>query len=127
MTIRITTPKRPSVTVKTSTQSVQVSTNDIVGPPGPGVPPGGNPGDLLVKSSNEEYDTEWVDYKTKRYVHTQSSPSSEWAITHVLGGRPSITVVDSAGTTVIGEVSYLSDTDVVISFTAPFSGFAYLT
>lgn len=64
---------------------------------------------------------------TQRYVHTQSSASSTWTITHALGGRPSVTVVDSAGTVVIGEVGYNSNTTVVVSFTTPFSGFAYLT
>jgi hypothetical protein len=64
---------------------------------------------------------------TKRYIHTQASPSTSWSITHPLGGRPSVTVVDSAGTVVIGEVLYISNTQVTVSFTAPFSGYAYLT
>lgn len=63
----------------------------------------------------------------ERYVHTQGSPSTDWSITHPLGGRPSVTIVDSAGTVVIGEVTYVSDTQVTVTFTAPFSGFAYLT
>jgi hypothetical protein len=64
---------------------------------------------------------------TRRYVYTQTLASSEWVITHSLGGRPSVTVVDSAGTVVIGEVQYDSNTQVTVSFTVPFSGFAYLT
>lgn len=63
----------------------------------------------------------------ERHVHTQSSPSTTWVITHELKGRPSVTVVDSAGTMVIGEVTYNSDTQVTVNFTAAFSGFAYLT
>lgn len=63
----------------------------------------------------------------ERYVYTQSSPSATWDIVHELGGRPSVTVVDSAGTVVIGEVTYISDTQIQIAFTAAFSGFAYLT
>ena len=62
-----------------------------------------------------------------RYVHTQAAPSSTWNVTHDLGGRPSVTVVDSAGTVVIGEIRYNNDTSVTILFTAPFSGYAYLT
>lgn len=65
--------------------------------------------------------------QNQRHVHTQASVSSSWTITHALGGRPSVTVVDSAGTVIIGEVKYNSDTEVVVSFTSPFSGFAYLT
>lgn len=64
---------------------------------------------------------------TRRHIHTQNTVSTEWVITHTLGGRPSVTVVDSAGTVVIGEVQYDSNTQVTISFTAAFSGYAYLT
>lgn len=64
---------------------------------------------------------------TRRYVFTQASPVTTWTITHSLGGRPSVTVVDSAGTVVIGEVTYISDTQVTVEFTSAFSGYAYLT
>jgi hypothetical protein len=66
-------------------------------------------------------------HDNERFVFPQSSPSSTWSITHNLGGRPSVTIVDSAGTMVIGEVTYNSDTQVTVNFTAAFSGFAYLT
>jgi hypothetical protein len=62
-----------------------------------------------------------------RYIHTQSSVSSTWNIVHALGGRPSVTIVDSAGTVVVGDVVYNSNTSITVSFSAPFSGFAYLT
>jgi hypothetical protein len=64
---------------------------------------------------------------TKRYVHSQGIALSTWAITHSLGGRPQITIVDSAGTVVYGEIQYLSNTQIEVSFSAPFSGYAYLT
>jgi hypothetical protein len=66
-------------------------------------------------------------HNNERFVFPQPSPSSTWSITHDLGGRPSVTIVDSAGTMVIGEVTYNSDTQVTVNFTAAFSGFAYLT
>lgn len=62
-----------------------------------------------------------------RHVHTQASPSATWTINHTLGGYPSVMVVDSAATVVIGEVSYVSTAQVLVEFTAPFSGYAYLT
>jgi len=40
--------------------SLTVSTPGPAGPPGPGVPIGGNPGDLLSKSSATNYDTAWT-------------------------------------------------------------------
>jgi hypothetical protein len=62
-----------------------------------------------------------------RHIHTQSAASSTWSISHALGGRPSVTIVDSAGTVVVGEVVYNSNTVITVLFSAPFSGFAYLT
>ena len=62
-----------------------------------------------------------------REVFTQGSVSSTWNITHQLGGRPSVTIVDSAGTVVYGEVRYNSNTSITVLFSSPFSGFAYLT
>lgn len=64
---------------------------------------------------------------TRRYIHTQGSPSTTWVINHTLGGKPSVTVVDSADTMVIGEVTYNSNSQVTVEFTAAFSGYAYLT
>ncbi len=68
-----------------------------------------------------------ITQQNERHVHVQASPSDTWVITHPLGGRPSVTVVDSAATTVIGEVKYDSDSQITVTFTAPFSGSAYLT
>lgn len=64
---------------------------------------------------------------TRRHVHNQQVPVEIWNITHTLGGYPAVTVVDSASTIVIGEVSYISTSQVRVSFSAPFSGYAYLT
>ncbi len=63
----------------------------------------------------------------QRHVHSQPTVSASWVITHALGGKPSVTVVDSSNTTVIGDVTYNSNTQVTVSFSVPFSGFAYLT
>ena len=63
----------------------------------------------------------------KRFTHTQSTTSSSWTISHTLDGFPSVTVVDSAGTVVVGEVSYNSTSSVTVSFESAFSGKAYLT
>lgn len=60
------------------------------------------------------------------HIHTQTSASSSWSITHGLGKYPSATVVDSAGSEVIGEVNYTDNNNLTITFTAPFSGKAYL-
>jgi hypothetical protein len=64
---------------------------------------------------------------TRRHVHSQSSPSTLWTITHSLGGKPSVMVADTADTIVVGEVKYVSSTQITVEFTAAFSGYAYLT
>lgn len=61
------------------------------------------------------------------YTHIQYTPAATWVIPHNLGGHPAVTVVDSAGTTVFGDVQYASSDTIVITFAAPFAGRAYLS
>jgi hypothetical protein len=60
------------------------------------------------------------------YTHTQASASSAWVITHNLNCFPSVTVVDSAGSVVFGEVEYITANQVRVTFAAAFGGKAYL-
>lgn len=60
------------------------------------------------------------------YVHTQSTASDTWTINHNLGGEPTAVVLDSAGTQCEGTFSYPSKNQMVITFTAPFTGTAYV-
>ena len=62
----------------------------------------------------------------KNYVHTQEQASKEWTITHNLGKYPAVSVVDSAGTEVEGEVHYVDLNKVKLIFSAEFSGKATL-
>ena len=64
--------------------------------------------------------------KDKYYEHHQNSPSKIWKIKHNLNKKPSVSVVDSAGTKVIGEVIYIDDNNLELHFSAQFSGIAYL-
>lgn len=61
----------------------------------------------------------------KHFTHVQSSPSDRWDVTHNLAKNPSVTIVDSAGTAVIGHVQYNSINEVTIMFSGAFSGRAY--
>lgn len=60
------------------------------------------------------------------YVHVQSTPAALWSISHGLGKYPSVTVVDSGGSVVEGDVNYISTNNVQLTFSAAFSGSAYL-
>ena len=62
-----------------------------------------------------------------RYVHNQPTASTNWVITHNLKMYPSVTIVDSGGTHVMGEVTYNTLNTALVEFTSPFSGKAYLS
>ena len=63
-----------------------------------------------------------------RYKHTQGSASATWTITHNLGYEPGgVSVVDSAGTIVVGTVTYSSVDQIVVSFSSAFAGKAYFS
>ena len=61
----------------------------------------------------------------KHFTYRQSTASDVWVITHNLGKYPSITVVDSAGTVVVGEIILQTTEQAVIRFNSSFSGKAY--
>lgn len=60
------------------------------------------------------------------YVHPQSSPSALWTVNHGLGKFPSVSVVDSANDEVEGSVRHISVNQLTITFSAPFSGRAFI-
>lgn len=62
----------------------------------------------------------------KSFEFTQASPSLTWTINHELNKFPSVTVVDSAGTQVIGDVQHTDNNNLTITFINQFSGKAYL-
>jgi len=61
----------------------------------------------------------------KNYVHTQSVASDTWTVIHGLNKKPSVTVVDSAGTEWKTEVEYIDLDQCVLYFSSPFAGEAY--
>jgi hypothetical protein len=61
-----------------------------------------------------------------RYEHTQETVGKVWEINHNLNKKPSVTVVDSGDNVVIGEVQYVDNNNLTVSFNASFSGKAYL-
>jgi|18_taG_2_1085343.scaffolds.fasta_scaffold73000_2 hypothetical protein len=61
----------------------------------------------------------------KNYVHDQIAPLLTWQISHNLDKFVSVSVVDSAGSVVAGEIKYVDSNNITLSFSAPFSGKAY--
>lgn len=66
------------------------------------------------------------DIQIPTHTHNQITPANIWPITHNLGKYPSITIVDSGGTVVLGDVKYINENQIEINFTSGFSGKAYL-
>lgn len=61
------------------------------------------------------------------YKHDQTTASASWVINHNLGFYPNVTVEDSAGTTVEGEITYNNINTLILNFASGFSGTAYLS
>ena len=62
----------------------------------------------------------------KTHKHTQTSSSDVWTINHNLNKYPSVTVQDSAGSIVIGEITYNNKNTITLTFSGAFSGEAHL-
>ena len=60
------------------------------------------------------------------YIHNQPTASAEWTINHHLGRYPSVTVIDSGGSVVVGDVQYVDKCTIIVRFQSAFSGKAYL-
>lgn len=112
------------------------------GPPGV---PGNGIASIEIIEETEEYtvyrinytdpDMEPYDYTvyngrnlepSEEYVFEQAISSSEWVIQHNLNCHPSITVVDLYGSVVDGDWEYVDSNNIILHFTAPFGGTAYL-
>jgi len=87
----------------------------------------GNVGVLGKVLTSTGVGTVWGDApQAPTFIFTQNLPSTTWNITHNLGKFPSITVIDTGNTVVTGEYNYTSNTNVILTFSAAFSGKAYL-
>ena len=59
------------------------------------------------------------------FVWDQSVASSVWTVLHNLGKRCAVSVVDTTGRLIMGEIEYLDINTIRITFSAAFSGSAY--
>ena len=67
-----------------------------------------------------------IDAVDRTYVYEQMVPCASWGIVHNLGKYASVTVIDTGGNVVYGDINYLNLDSIIINFSAPFSGKAYL-
>ena len=86
-------------------------------------------GDSGTLSVNEVYDIAsffTAETADKHYTFTQIAAASTWNVTHNLKKKPSVSVVDSGDNIVYGDITYINENQLTITFTAAFSGKAYL-
>lgn len=61
------------------------------------------------------------------FTHRQDVPAQIWEFDHPLLFIPAVTVIDSSGDTVLGDVELPSASSVRVTFSVPFSGSVYLS
>lgn len=62
-----------------------------------------------------------------QYTHVQNAPTNHWVIDHGLGYKLNVTVVDTSGTVMEGDVTWPTDNRIVVDFNYSFAGEAYLS
>jgi hypothetical protein len=60
------------------------------------------------------------------YEHTQAVASAVWTINHNMHKYPAVLVIDSGGDEVEGVIAFTDTDNIQLTFSAPFSGTAYL-
>lgn len=86
-------------------------------------------GSTDFSGSKVEIDLDFAYIKTQvreNYVHDQQVASTTWVVNHNMNKYPSVNIVDTANDEVTGDVKYNSLNQITITFSAAFSGKAYL-
>lgn len=60
------------------------------------------------------------------YTYIQNSAATVWNINHNLGYYPSVVVIDTSGNTIQTDVTYVDSNNLILSFSVPEAGKAYL-
>jgi len=129
MTVEVVRNRKTVAVSKKSTDIINVSQPGAAGPPNTltiGTVTTGEAGATITGIAPNQV-LNLVYPLSARHVHTQATVATTWTINHALGGYPSVSIVDSSKTVVVGEITYTSTSQVVVNFTSAFSGFAYLT
>lgn len=80
----------------------------------------------IAETGIDDDDLESTIEGDKFFLFKQMESKDEWIINHKLKKYPSVSIIDSAGTNVIGEVTYLDENSLRINFSSIMSGEAFL-
>ena len=61
------------------------------------------------------------------YEHQQTTAATRWSIMHLMHYEPQVRVINTAGNTVRGAVTYSNNDNLSIDFSEPIAGTAYLS
>lgn len=134
------TVQRQAVTVETTETGVNVTVAPVAAPVvtvAPGVTDHGLLGGLADDDHPQYLNQARADARyvvqgsagsgnDLHYRHVQGAAASVWTITHNLNKYASVMVRDSAGDLVTGQVAWPSLNTITVTFSAPFSGEAYV-
>ena len=81
--------------------------------------------DMLDGKHGSEYVLK-TELNISTFTHNQLSPEKEWNVVHNLNRFPTVSVVDSGGSVVLGDIQYIDENQIKIIFATSFSGKAYL-
>lgn len=82
--------------------------------------------DALAQQTTTQTTTFGTGYGYTSWVHTQSTPSSTWTITHNLNAFCSVMVVDTNGQVIYADITYIDDDSITIEFASAVAGKAFL-
>ena len=77
-------------------------------------------GQVLAKTING------LEWSNRTFTFNQAVSTATWTINHNLGMFPSVSVIDSVGNFVTGNINYIDDRNLEITFKSAFKGKAYL-
>lgn len=83
--------------------------------------------DVVVNLTTRSGNVSGSEFLLFAYHHNQGAAGTEWFVEHNLGFYPNVTTMDSAGSTVEGELAHLSKYSLRVTFSVPISGDAYLS
>jgi hypothetical protein len=91
-------------------------------------------GDVVLKETGSSTMTQIIEkiiLKTietgvddKHFVHAQQTSSAEWFVTHALGKKPAVSLLNFDGSTKDGQIVFLSPNTLKVLFSVPGTGYA---
>lgn len=88
--------------------------------------PAQHPAEMIVETDEKQFISFIEKSRISGYVHDQIAASRVWVINHTLDKYPAVAIVDTAGNLVGGDIEYVSKSRIIATFSAEFSGKAYL-